>query len=175
MKKAIKPLLATACFAAVLAGALYWLWTIRLTEEAERATRREVRKEFRGASLDEAAPRLAKLYDERSLTVRFGKKFPYLALGMEPKVTYDFIGLLAEESLIRLSSDLKSPKADTYSRIKEMIDFSGKMLDSGDLSQNAYDSLRERRLDGYFLIGDYDSAVAILEKGMPGRTQHWCQ
>jgi hypothetical protein len=175
MKKAIKPLLATACFAAVLAGALYWLWTIRLTEEAERATRREVRKEFRGASLDEAAPRLAKLYDERSLTVRFGKKFPYLALGMEPKVTYDFIGLLAEEALIRLASDLKSPKADTDRRIKEMIDFSGKLLDSGDLSQNAYDSLRERRLDGYFLIGDYDSAVAILEKGMPGRTQHWCQ
>ena len=175
MNKAVKILLAAVCFAAVAAGTLYWLWTIRLTSDAEKSARRNTRNELRSASLDEAASRLDKLYSERSFTVRFGKSFPYLSLSIEPKVPYDFIGLLAEEAFIRLASDLKSPKADTDRRIKELIGFSKMLLDSGNLTQSAYDSLRERRLDGFFLVGDYDNAVAVLEEGMHGRTPHWCQ
>ena len=85
------------------------------------------------------------------------------------------IGFLAEESFIRLASDVKSPKADTNRRIKELIAFSTKILESCKLSKSAANSLRERRLDGLFLIGDYDGAIAMLDKGLESRTPEWCK
>ena len=83
--------------------------------------------------------------------------------------------MLAEEAFIRLAGDVKSPKADTDRRIKELIDYSAYLLGKDKLSEVAKNSLCERRLDGYFLIGDYDGAVALLEKGIAGRTPEWCK
>ena len=83
--------------------------------------------------------------------------------------------MLAEEAFIRLAGDVKSPKADTDRRIKELISYSDYLLGLDKMSDVAKNSLCERRLDGYFLIGDYDGAVALLEKGIAGRTPEWCK
>jgi hypothetical protein len=175
MNKMTKIAVSTIIAAAVLAGGVRYLWSIRLTAEMERETSKTVRREFRKAPLDEAAMRLDKLVAEKSFTVRFGKAFPYISMGMEPKVKYDFIGLLAEEAFIRLAGDVKSPKADTDRRIKDLIAFSARMLESGTLSKSAANSLRERRLDGFFLVNDFDGAIAMLDKGLDGRTPEWCK
>ena len=175
MNKMTKIAVSTIIATAVLAGGVRYLWSIRLTSEMERETSKMVRREFRKAPLDEAAMRLDRLVTEKSFTVRFGKAFPYISMGMEPKVKYDFIGLLAEEAFIRLAGDVKSPKADTDRRIKDLIAFSAKMLESGTLSKSAANSLRERRLDGFFLVNDFDGAIAMLDKGLDGRTAEWCK
>ena len=117
MNKSVKTAVSLVIAAAVLAGGVRYLWSIRQTKEMDREKSKTVRREFRKAPLDEAASRLEKLYTEKFFTVRFGKAFPYLRMGNEPKVSYDFIGLLAEEAFIRLAGDVKSPKTDTDRRI----------------------------------------------------------
>ena len=178
MKKLLTFFAVLAVLAVVLAAGFRYLWSIRQTKEQVRETCKAVRQEFRKAPLDEAAPQLRKLYGERRFTVRFGEKFPYVgdgfSIGMEPRVPYDFIGLLTEEAFIRLAGDVKSPKADTDRRLKELIDLSGVMLVDGKLTSSARDSLRERRLDGFFLIDDFDGAIKELENGLPGHTPEWC-
>ena len=174
MKTLIKTLVVLVVLAAILAGGIRWLWTIRQTKEQERETCKTVRREFRQAPLDEAAPRLRELNGTKSFTVRFGEKFPYISLSFEPRVSYDFIGLLAEEAFIRLAGDVTSPKADTDRRIKELIDFSGVMIKENKLTPSACESLRERRLDGFFLVDDFDGAIRELDQGLPGRTPEWC-
>ena len=175
MNKPVKIAVSLIIASAVVAGGVRYLWSIRQTTEMTRKTQKTVRREFRKAPLDDASARLNKLADEKFFTVRFGNSFPYLSMGMEPKVPYDFIGLLTEEAFIRLAGDVKSPKADTDRRIKDLIAFSAKMIDSGVLSKSAMNSLRERRLDGYFLVSDYDGAIAMLDQGIEGRTPEWCK
>lgn len=174
MKKKICILTVALVALAALVGCYCWLLSMRQTQEQERETNKMVRREFRAAPLDEAAPRLRKLSEERFFTVKKTASFPYMSLGFAPRVSFDFIGLLAEEAFIRLAGDVKSPKADTDRRIKELVEFSGKFIEDGVLSPSARDSLRERRLDGYFLVGDYDGAIAEMQKGLPGRTKEWC-
>ena len=175
MSKSAKLMVALAVVAALAIGCFFWLWSQRLTPEQIRETNKAVRKEFRAAPMDEAASRLRKLTDAHFLTVYSTKGFPYISVGFDPRVSYDSIGLLTEEAFIRLAGDVKSPKADTDRRINELIEFSAYLLGKDKLSEVAKNSLCERRLDGYFLIGDYDGAVAILEKGMAGRTPEWCK
>lgn len=175
MSKSVKtvyfPIIATA----ILAGGLCCLWSFRQTKEMDRETAKTVRREFRKAPLDEAASRLERLYTEKFFAVRFGNVFPYISMGKETKVSCDFIGLLAEEAFIRLAGDVKSAKADTDRRIKELIAFSAKIIEDGKLSKSAVNSLRERRLDGFFLVGDYDGAISMLDVGVDGRTPEWCK
>jgi hypothetical protein len=176
MKKPVKIAVSVLSAAAMLAGGVCYLWSIRQTNEMLRETQKTVRREFRKAPIDEAAARLNRLSDEKFFTVRFPGAFPFISIGMLPKVPYDFIGLLAEEAFIRLAGDVKSPKADTDRRIKELIAFSAKLIDDGKLSKSAVNSLRERRLDGFFLVGDYDGAISMLDKGgIEGRTGEWCK
>ncbi len=175
MNTPVKILIAIVVLAAVVAGGYAKLWSMRQSKEQQRETNKQVRKEFRAAPLDEAATRLRKLTDEHFFTVHEKKEFPYISIGFEPCVAYDSIGLLAEEAFIRLAGDTKSPKADTDRRIKDLISFSDHLLRLDKLSEVAKNSLCERRLDGYFLIGDYDGAVALLEKGIGGRSPEWCK
>ena len=174
MKKAVKYVVAVAVVIAVAAGAIRYLWSIRQTDQQVRDTCKAVRREFRAAPMSEACARLRKLNGELFFTVRFEGSFPYLNMGMRPRIPYDFIGLLAEEAFIRMAGDTKSPKEAVDAALKDMIGFTGELLESGNLTKGAMDSLRERRLDGFFLVGDYDGAVAVLEKGLPGRTPEWC-
>ena len=175
MKKPVKIAVSLAVAAAAVAGGVRYLWSVRLTDEMVRETKKTVRREFRKAPLDDAAASLEKLASEKFFTVRFGNGFPYIKMGMEPKVPFDFIGLLAEEAFIRLAGDVKSPKADTDRRIKDLIALSAKMLEGGTLSRSAANSLRERRLDGFFLVGDYDGAIAMLDQGLEDRAPEWCK
>ena len=176
MNKTVKiSIVLVVLLAVAIAGGIRYLWTLRLTPEQVRETSKAVRKEFRAAPMDEAAPRLRKLTDEHFFTVRALNAFPFIKIGFEPRVPYDAIGLLAEEAFIRLAGDVKSPKADTDRRIKELIDYSAYLLGKDKLSEVAKNSLCERRLDGYFLIGDYDGAITLLEKGIAGRTPEWCK
>ena len=175
MKTPVKILIAIAVLAAVIAGGYVKLWSMRQSRDQQRATEKQVRKEFRAAPMDEAAQRLRKLTDEHFFTVRSADSFPFLKVSSEPRVSYDSIGLLAEEAFIRLASDVKSPKADTDRRIKDLIAYSTYLLGLDKLSEVARNSLCERRLDGYFLIGDYDGAITLLEQGIAGRTPEWCK
>jgi hypothetical protein len=175
MKTPTKIAISLIIASAVLAGGVCYLWSIRQTPEMLREKQKTVRREFRKAPLDEASQRLEKLLSEKFFTVRFGDSFPYISMGMKTAVPYDFIGLLAEEAFIRLAGDVKSPKADTDRRIKALIDLSQKMIADDILSEVATVSLRERRLDGLFLISDYDGAIAMLDEGIKGRSSEWCK
>ena len=176
MNKPVKIIvISLGIMATAVAGGMYCLWSARQTKEMDRETAKAVRREFRAAPLDEAAVRLEKLYTEKFNTIRFGNTFPYVSIRKETRVPYDFIGLLAEDQFIKLAGDVKSPKADTVRRIKELIAFSTRMIESGNLSRSAVASLCDRRLDGLFLVSDYDGAIAALDKGLEGRTAGWCK
>ena len=107
MKKTLLILIGTVVVLAVLiGGAFRYLWSIRQTPEQVRETTKAVRKEFRAAPMDEAAPRLRKLTDELFFTVRSGDAFPFLKISSEPRISYDSIGLLTEEAFMRLAGDV---------------------------------------------------------------------
>ena len=175
MKKPAKLIISLTVTAAVLVGGVAYLKSISKTPEMIRDTQKTVRRELLKSPLDERCQNLEKLLAEKFFTVRSTKAFPYLSIGIEPKVSYDFIGLLTEEAFIKLAGDLKSPKADTDRRIKDLIAFSAKLIDGGKLTKMATNSLRERRLDGFFLVNDYDGAIAMLEQGLDGRSPEWCK
>ena len=172
-----KPLVASISILAVVAGAFYGaLLLMREDPEQAKATQKAVRKEFRAAPMDEMAKRLRKLTDERSVSVKAQKSFPFVSVCYGPKIPYDSIGLLAEEAFLKLTGDTKSKKADTDRRTRELIEFSKHLIGTGKLSESEKNSLCERRLDGYFLIGDYDGAVNLLEgEGIAGRSEGWCR
>ena len=71
MNKPVKTAVSLVIAAAVLAGGVRYLWSIRQTKEMDREKSKTVRREFRKAPLDEAASRLEKLYTEKFFTVRF--------------------------------------------------------------------------------------------------------
>lgn len=175
MKKPAKLIISLTVTAAVLVGSVAYLKSISKTPEMIRDTQKTVRRELLKSPLDERCQNLEKLLSEKFFTVRSTKAFPYLSIGIEPKVSYDFIGLLTEEAFIKLAGDLKSPKADTDRRIKDLIAFSAKLIDGGKLTKMATNSLRERRLDGFFLVNDYDGAIAMLDQGLDGRSPEWCK
>ena len=175
MKKPAKLRISLTVTAAVLVGGVAYLKSISKTPEMIRDTQKTVRRELLKSPLDERCQNLEKLLAEKFFTVRSTKAFPYFSIGIEPKVSYDFIGLLTEEAFIKLAGDLKSPKADTDRRIKDLIAFSAKLIDGGKLTKMATNSLRERRLDGFFLVNDYDGAIAMLDQGLDGRSPEWCK
>ncbi len=148
----------------------------RESPERAKEARRAARKELRAAPLDETAGRLQAMADDRRLRVSGTASFPYVAVRFGPRIPYDAIGLLAEEAFLRLTGDTKSAKADTDRRIAELIGFSKRLAATGRLSEPAKASLCERRLDGCFVMGDYDGAIAILEgEGIAGRSEGWCR
>ena len=173
MKTLLKIFAVLIILAVALAIGVRCLWSIRLTKEQERETNKTVRREFRQAPLDEAAPQLRKLYGERFFTVRFGEAFPYISLGMEPRVPYDFIGQQAENMIIRFAGNGNEAQTDVP-RLKELIAYTETLLPL--CTKEGAASLTERRLDGFFLVGDYDSAISLLESGkITSRTPAWCK
>ncbi len=182
MKTLAKIVVPVLVLALVAAGFVYWGWKNRETDESRRAERKAVRSELRAAPDDGVLKYLEKLLSEKSFRVWFEKgedgtecpcRFWTMRAGMLTRVPYDYIGQLTEDQFIRFAGN-GSEKQPDAAKIKELLDFSKKLLPK--CSSEAAISLTERRLDGYFLAGDYDGAIALLESGaISKRSPAWCK
>lgn len=157
-------------------------WSVRDTNETRREARRATVKELRETAPENVLAFMERLTAEKKLHVWFvpnaeGQTSPWkfwtLRIGMLTRVPYDTIAQLTENQFIRFAGDGQSKAADT-ARLKELLAFSEKLIPL--CSEQGANSLRERRLDGYFLSGDYDAAVKLLESGaITTRTPLWCK
>ena len=178
MKKAIwvtsSAVAAAVAVAAVVVGKC---WNGRDTDESRRQVRRETLKAMRAVPPDGVVRALEDLRSTKSLHTWFVTDSPWkfwgLRAGFLAKVPYDFIARLAEDQFIRFAGNGSDVKPDA-AVLKGLLEFSGRLLPQ--CGQAAANSLRERRLDGYFLTGDFDGAIAILENGgVPGKSPAWCK
>ena len=181
MKKLIAAVVVLVVIVLAVAGAVKWCWENRDTTESRREARKAVSKELRETPPEGVLAKLEKLAGEKSLHVWFEKdaegkecpcRFWTLRMASQTRVPYDYIGQLTENQIIRFAGNDKN-KPDAQ-RIKEMLAFSEKLLPL--CSKDGAASLTERRLDAFFLVGDYDSAITLLESGkITTRTPLWCK
>ena len=182
MKKIILTLFVLVVIAGLLgAGAVNWCWKNRDTAEKRRDARKAVAKELREMPAEGVLPYLVDLRDKKSLHVWFEKgaggeecpcRFWTLRAAFQTRVPYDVIGQQTENMIIRFAGNDKN-KPDVK-HIKDMIAFSETLLPL--CTKDGAISLTERRLDGFFLVGDYDSAISLLESGkITSRTPAWCK
>ena len=182
MKKALIAIIVVlAALAAGTSAFVYWAWQHRETVESRRDTRKAVSKELREMPSEKVLPYLEELLSKKSLQVWFVKQpgqeenpwhFWTLRVASLTRVPYDYIGQLTENQIIRFAgNDKEKPNAQ---RIKELLAFSEKLLPL--CTKDGAASLTERRLDAFFLVGDYDSAITLLESGkITTRTPLWCK
>jgi len=164
------------------AGVVNWCWKNRDTAETRREARKAVVKELREMPSEGVLPYLENLFSTKTLHVWFvpsedGQECPCrfwtLRAAFQTRVPYDYIAQQTENQIIRFAGNGKDKPLEA-SRIKELIAFSDKLLPL--CSKDGFDSLTERRLDAFFLIGDYDSAIALLDSGkIKTRTPAWCK
>jgi hypothetical protein len=166
-------LLLIVVVAAALASAIYWCWQNRQTPESRREARKEVVKAMRDAKGDDVAIYLSRLASERFFHTWFDDKPPYMHVAWETKVPLDLIGQLAEEAFLRFAGN-GEPNSEDVPHLKQIMAFAESFL-SNNLSEDTANALRDRLLDAHFLIGDFDGAIAMLEKGMPGHDPAWAK
>lgn len=176
-KPAVILVFAAAVVAGLAAAVVRKGWEIRDTDEAQRKARRDALKEMRATPPPEVLPALENLLAEKKLHTWFVTDSPWkfwgLRAGRLTRVPYDFVARLTEDQFIRFAGDGKDVPPDVPV-LKGLLDFSAKLLPLCDTP--AADSLRERRLDGFFLTDDFDSAIALLEKdGLPKKSAAWCK
>ena len=183
MKKALIAIIVVlAALAAGTSAFVYWAWQHRETVESRRDTRKAVSKELREMPSEKVLPYLEELLSKKSLQVWFEKQpgqeenpwhFWTLRVASLTRVPYDYIGQLVEDQIIRFAGNDADRKLEVP-RIREMLAFSEKLLPL--CSENGANSLKERRLDGYFLCGDFDGAIKLIESGtVTTRTPMWCK
>ena len=183
MKKSILTLFVFVVIVGLLgAGAVNWCWKNRDTAETRRDARKAVAKELREMPAEGVLPYLVDLRDKKSLHVWFVKgadgeecpcRFWTLRAAFQTRVPYDVIGQQTENMIIRFAGN-DGDKPRDASRIKQLIAFSDKLLPL--CTKDGFESLTERRLDAFFLVDDYDSAIAMLESGkIKTRTPAWCK
>ena len=183
MKKFILSLFVLIVIAGLLGvGAVSWCWKNRDTVETRREARKAVARELRETPADGVLPYLKNLRDKKSLHVWFEKgedgqecpcRFWTLRAEFQTRVPYDFIGQQTENMIIRFAGNDKDTKTDVP-RLKELIAFSETLMPL--CTKDEANSLTERRLDGFFLVGDYDSAINLLESGkIASHTPAWCK
>ena len=181
MKKLIAAVVVLVVIVLAAVGVVKWCWENRDTTESRREARKAVSKELRETPPEEVLAKLEKLASEKSLHVWFEKdaegkecpcRFWTLRMASQTRVPYDYIGQLTENQIIRFAgNDKEKPNAQ---RIKELLAFSEKLLPL--CTKDGAASLTERRLDAFFLVGDYDSAITLLESGkITTRTPLWCK
>ncbi|MBR1587429.1 MAG: hypothetical protein IJ658_03790 [Kiritimatiellae bacterium] len=164
------------------AGVVNWCWKNRDTAETRREARKAVAKELREMPAEGVLPYLKDLRDKKSLHVWFEKgedgqerpcRFWTLRAASQTRVPYDFIGQQAENMIIRFAGNGNEAQTDVP-RLKELIAYTETLLPL--CTKEGAASLTERRLDGFFLVGDYDSAISLLESGkITSRTPAWCK
>ncbi len=183
-QKIVFPVSLVVVILILAAGVVSWAWNNRDTAETRRAARKEVSKELRACKPEAVLPFLEKLLAEKSFHTWFtankdGKTCPWcfwtLRCGSLTRVPHDYIGQLTEDQFIRFAGDGDAKPADVK-RLKELLAFSDKLVKMNVLSEAAANALKERRLDGFFLSGDFDGAIAYLEgEGVPKRSPAWCK
>lgn len=156
-----------------LAGGVAWCWKIRQTPETRKAARKEVVKEMREAKGDAVAACLQKLASERFFHTWFDNTMPYMHVAWETRVPADFIAQLAEEAFLRFAGNGEKDSED-IPHLRQIMAFAEGFLPNC-TSEMAANALRDRLLDGHFLVHDYDGAIAMLEKGMPGHDPGWAK
>ena len=174
MKKSVlSTLVGGVVLVGLIGGFMGWCYSIRETADSRRAARKEVSKELKATPPEGVLAYLTKLANEKSFKTAFDGKAPVMAF--LTRVPYDYIGQLTEDQFIRFAGDGGAKPADV-TRLKELLAFSEDLLTRDVLTKPAADALRERRLDGYFLSGDYDGAIAVLDKGgLKSRSEAWCK
>ncbi len=167
--KTVIAVIVSVVIALVLAFA--WCWKIRDTPSSIRAERKQVSKTFRAAKSEDVVPYLEKLITEKSFHTCFIKdKF---FIGFRTIVPISFVAQLTEEAIIRFAGNGSTKPVDEK-HMKDVVAFSDKLLPMC-VKQETKNSLRERRLDAFFLIKDYDRAITLLDQGLPGRDAAWCK
>lgn len=184
MKKLIAAVVLLLVLALLFAGGVFHCWKMRDTDAARRQARKDVARELRACPSEGVLPYLWNLTTNLSLHVSFLAEkeadsspwaFWTLRLANLPRVSYDYIGQLTEDQFIRFAGDGAGRAADAP-RLKDLLAFSDDLLKRAVLSASAAASLRERRLDGFFLVGDYAGAIALLEGGgIANRSPAWCK
>ena len=182
MKKLLLILVPVLVVILAVFGAVKWCWNHRETTETRREARKAVMKELRETPPERVLARLEQLASEKTFQVWFvkdaeGKECPCrfwtLRGAYQTRVPYDYIGQLVENQIIRFAGNDTDRKTD-IPRLKEMIAFSEKLLPL--CTADGAISLTERRLDAFFLIRDYDSAITLLESGkISKRSPGWCK
>ena len=180
MKKLIAAVVVLVVIVLAAVGVVKWCWENRDTIESRREARKAVSKELRETPPEGVLAKLEKLASEKSLHVWFEKdaegkecpcRFWTLRMASQTRVPYDYIGQLTENQIIRFAGNDKDKP--NVQRIKELLAFSEKLLPL--CTKDGAASLTERRLDAFFLVDDYDSAIAMLESGkIKTRTPAWC-
>ncbi len=159
--------------AAALAGMIGWCWKIRQTQESRRQARKETVKELRALPDDKVEPFLRRLAGERFFHTWFDNKLPYMHVAWETRVPADFIAQLGEEAMLRFAGNGEAG-SENKPRLRELMKFAEDFLPNC-TSETSANNLRDRILDGHFLVDDFDGAIAMLEKGMPGHSPEWCK
>ena len=117
-------------------------------------------------------PYLQNLADTLTLRLIFDGKLVSMPKGPTTALPIDLVGQLAEDAFIRLAG-ASAPSPENMKHLNALLDFTAKLLPR--LSEGAQQSLLDRRLDGFFLTGNYDGAIALLDKGLPSHTPGWCK
>ena len=151
-------------------------------------------KELRDAAIkapDTVLPMLEKMKGETVLRARFRNDWPegyqfqtgntsrkrvpsklFPDVSKEPKIPANVLSGFVEDVFIRFAGT-GFPTPVAQARIKKMIAFANDLMPG--LEPADAKSLRERLLDAHFVVNDFDGAVSILEKGLPGHSENWCK
>jgi len=146
-----------------------------LDRRCRQFARKATVKTFRAicpAQADAVLPYLQNLADTLTLRLQFDGQLVSLPKGAVTALPVDLVGQLTEDAVIRLAGP-GAPSVENVKHLKALLDFSEKLLPR--LSEGAQQSLLDRRLDGFFLTGNYDGAIALLDKGLPSHTPGWCK
>lgn len=120
----------------------------------------------------EVLPYLQNLADTLTLRLLFDGQLVSLPKNTATTLSVDLVGQLAEDALVRLASP-DAPASESVKHLKDLLVFTGKLLPR--LSESAQETLQDRRLDAFFLTGDFDGALALLDKGLPSHSAGWCK
>ena len=167
--------------AVALVGAYYGLCTsLRFKKEDMRSVLMESERAVRAACArdpDSVLPMFEKMKVEKVWRARFREDWDNMsnslpAIGRELRVPSGHLAGMVEDTFIKFAGS-GFPDAATQARIKKLLDFAEGLKPS--LSATDARMLQERMLDAHFVVNDFDGAVAILEKGLPGHSENWCK
>lgn len=195
MKTISKAAIGAGIVAVALVGAYYGTCAkLRYTREDARKLYVDTEKAVRNAAAkapDTVLPMFEQMKTEQVWRARFrsdwpdgyriqtgntsstrvpSKRFPDVS--KEPKIPANVLSGFVEDVFIKFAGN-GFPSADQQARIKKLIAFADALMQDLELADAK--SLRERLLDAHFVVNDFDGAVSILEKGLPGHSENWCK